>query len=86
MRRMKLSEAVMVIYMDQYRKAKATSIAMRHRRDEERMCVNSSPAVAMSATFCCRHPHAFSPQLPDDLAGIDIEAFVDRVYGLASQI
>jgi len=83
---MKLSETVMVIYMDQYRKAKATSVAMRHRRDEERMCVNSSPAVAMLATFCCRHPHAFSPQLPDDLASIDIEAFLDRVYGLASQI
>jgi len=83
---MKLSETVMVIYMDQYRKAKATSVAMRHRRDEERMCVNRSPSVAMSATFCCRHPHAFSPQLPDDFAGIDIEAFVDRVYGLASQI
>lgn len=76
----------MVIYMDQYRKAKATSVAMRHRRDEELMCVNSSPAVALSATFCCRHPHAFSPQLPDDLTDIDVEAFVDRVYGLASQI
>ena len=83
---MKLLEAVMVIYMDQYRKAKATSVAMRQRREEELMCVHRSPAVAMSATFCCRHAHAFSPQLPDDLASIDIEAFLDRVYGLASQI
>ena len=76
----------MVIYMDQYRKAKATSVAMRRRRDEELMCVNSSPVVAMPAMSCCQHSHELSPRLPDALASIDIEAFLDRVYGLASQI
>lgn len=76
----------MVIYMDRYRKAKATSVAMRHSRDEELMCVNRSLPVAMLATCCCQHSHELSPRLPDDLASIDIEAFLDRVYGLASQI
>lgn len=76
----------MVIYMDQYRKAKATSVAIRHRRDEELMRVNGGLSVAMSAMFCGRHPHELSPRLPDDLASIDIEAFLDRVHALASQI
>ena len=76
----------MVIYMGQYRKARATSVAMRDRRDGALQCVNGRPVVAMSATCCCQHSHELSPQLPDDLASVDIEAFLDRVYGLASQI
>lgn len=83
---MKLLEAVMVIYMSQYRKAKATSVAMRDRRHGVLQCIGGSPVAAMSATPCCQHSHELSPRLPDDLASIDIEAFLDRVYGLASQI
>lgn len=77
----------MVIYLDQYRKAKQVKVAVLARRcDEELRCVNWSPAGAMSAIFCYRHPHQLSPHLPDDLASIDVDAFVDRIYGLASQI
>lgn len=78
----------MVIYLDQYLKAKKTARAtVQRRRDEEQpMCVNWSPAGPLSAAFCYRHPHELSPLLPDDLASIDVDAFVDRIYGLASQI
>ena len=75
----------MVIYLDQYRKAKAIAAAAQHRHNEERMCVNWNPAFGMLATFCHQHPHELSPQLPDDFTAID-DAFVNRVYGLATQI
>lgn len=77
----------MVIYLDQYRKARqAKAVAVTRRRDEELMCVNWSQPGAMSAIFCYRQPHQISPHLPDDLESIDVDAFVDRIYGLASQV
>lgn len=78
----------MVIYLDQYRRAKQTKgiIEAARRRDEELMCVNWSPGRGISAIFCYRHPRELSPQLPDDLALIDVDAFLDRVHGLASQV
>jgi hypothetical protein len=77
----------MVIDLDQYRKARqAKAAAVTRRYDEELMCVNWAPGRAMSAIFCYRPPHQLSPHLPDDLAAIDVDAFIDRVYGLASQI
>lgn len=79
----------MVIYMDEYRKTRAQTRAkvMQHQyRDEERLCVNWSPVVAAIATFGCAHPHEASPALPDDLAALDVEAFLDHVHTLATQI
>ena len=79
----------MVIDLEQYRKAKKAKAAVMTRRyedDEELLCVNWRPGRAMSATFCYRPPQQMSPHLPDDLASIDLDAFIDRVYGLASQV
>lgn len=72
----------MVIYLDEYRKAKA--IRALERYNEDRMCVNCGPLIA--GDFSYRPPHELSPQLPDDLAAVDRDAFLDRVYILASQI
>jgi hypothetical protein len=79
---------MMVIDLDKYRKAKKLQAAVTtvRRYDEELRCVNWTPGGAMSAIFCYRQPSQMSPHLPDDLAAIDIDAFVDRIYGLASQI
>lgn len=80
----------MVIDLEQYRRAKkakaVSAAAVARHYDEERMCVNWTPTRGMSATFCYRDPRLLSPHLPDDMAAIDVEDFVDRVYGLASQI
>ena len=76
----------MVIYLDQYRKAKALRSAALHCSHEARMCVNWNPAFGTAATFCYEHPHELSPQLPDEFTSIDIDAFVSRVYALATQI
>jgi hypothetical protein len=80
-------EGMMVIDLGQYRKAKKLQAAVTVRRyDEELRCVNWTPGAAMSAIFCYRQTSQISPHLPDDLASVDVDAFIDRIYGLASQI
>lgn len=80
----------MVIDLQQYRKNKrgkrAEAMAVARRYDEERMCVNWTPTRGISATFCYRDPRLLTPHLPDDVAAADVEDFLDRVHGLASQI
>jgi len=76
----------MVIYIDKYRKAKAASETSLHRHDEERMCVNSNPAVRAVAMSCYQTLDELSPPLPDETSTIDTEAFLDRVYALATQV
>jgi hypothetical protein len=77
----------MVIYLDEYRKAKAARApTLEERYGEELLCVNWNPMVAMAMTFCYQRPQELSPPLPDNLASIDVDAFVERVYALASQI
>ena len=80
----------MIINLEQYRKTKrgkrVNTVAVARRYDEERMCVNWTPTRGISATFCYRDPRLLTPHLPDNLAGVDVEDFIDRVHGLASQI
>lgn len=76
----------MIIYMDDYRKAKAAKRPERGRYDEELLCVNWNPAVAVMATSCYQTEQEMSPQLPEDLASVDVKAFLDRVYALATQV
>jgi hypothetical protein len=80
----------MVIDLEQYRRARKSkagaAIAVARRYEEERMCVNWTPTRGISATFGYRDPRLLSPQLPDNLSAQDVEDFIDRAYGLASQI
>jgi hypothetical protein len=80
----------MVIDLEQYRTKKrgkrVKAIAVARRYDEQRMCVNWTPTRGISATFCYRDPRLLTPHLPDHLAETDVEDFLDRVHGLASQI
>jgi len=74
----------MLIYLDEYRKAKAEKVPAR-RRDEELLCVNWNPAFGVVALTSYRTPQELSPQLPDNLADME-PAMMDRIYALASQI
>ena len=77
----------MIISLDEYRKAKeAKRVTPAQRRDEELLCVNWNPAVSLIAMSCFQTERELSPQLPDDFSKIDADAFLDRVYALASQI
>lgn len=79
----------MIIDLEQYRKAKrgrTTRAVVARHYEEQRMCVNWKPTRGLSAVFCYSDPRLLSPHLPDDMAAIDVEDFIDRVYGLASQI
>jgi len=35
---------------------------------------------------CYQTEQEFSPQLPEDFASVDVKAFLDRVYALATQV
>ena len=74
----------MLIYLDEYRKAKAVKLPAR-RNDEELLCVNWNPAFGVVALTCYQTPRELSPHLPDNLADVE-PAMMDRIYALASQI
>ena len=76
----------MVIYMDDYRKAQAMNVAGQARYDEELLCVNWHPGVRVLAMSWYQTNQELSPALPDDLSKIDADAFLNRVYALATQV
>ena len=77
-------ETAMVIYMDDYRKARAAQVPAM-RGEQELLCVNWNPAFGAIALSCYQTPQELSPKLPDEHAVLNPE-FMDRVYALASQI
>jgi hypothetical protein len=79
-------EADMLIYLDDYRRAKAPQPASYTRYDEELLCVNWNPAVSVVALSTYQTPQELSPELPEDFTALDVEAFMNRVYALATQI
>ena len=74
----------MVIYMDDYRKARAAMLPAVCSQ-QELLCVNWNPAFGSIALSCYQTPQELSPQLPDEHAALNPE-FMNRVYALASQI
>lgn len=77
----------MVIFMEDYRKAKAAKRTEPVRRcDEELLCVNWNPAAGLIPMSCCQTEQELSPQLPEDFANFDVRGFLERVSALASQI
>lgn len=74
----------MLIYLDDYRNARAAKLAALHS-EEQLLCVNWNPAFGAIALSCYQTPQELSPQLPDEHAAVQRD-FMDRVYALASQI
>jgi hypothetical protein len=76
----------MIIYMDDYRKAQDLNVTKHGRYDEELLCVNWNPSLRALAASCYQTTEELSPQLPEDFSNIDAQAFLDRVYALATQV
>ena len=76
----------MVIYMDDYRKAQTASLAGRQQYDEEILCVNWNPAVRVLAESTFRPDRDLTPELPDDFSSVDVDALLNRIYALATQV
>ena len=76
----------MVIYIDQHRTGKAApaSWLKNGTYGDEVMQASWNPAVIDIARDEVQP--APSPELPDDLSVIDVNAFLARVYGLATLI
>ncbi len=75
----------MLIYLDDYRRAKSAKRIEYSRHDDELMCVNWNPAFGVIALSCFQRPQELSPALPEDAAAVE-PAFMNRVSTLASQI
>ncbi len=76
----------MLIYLDQYRTAKTapTQWLKNGTYGDEVMHANWNPAVVQMTREAV---HAVpSPELPDDLSALDVDAFLHRVYALATLI
>ena len=75
----------MVIYLQQRKVAQMAQVDWRKdgTYGEEIMQANWNPAVMQVRETV---PSIESPELPDDGSTIDAEAFLHRVYALASQV
>ncbi len=82
---MNFLETAVVIYLDEYRKAKATRTAMRDRHRGDRQCVNAGAIAAVSTVSCFEHPCEPSPPQPEDLVSVDRGKDLDRIQALATQ-
>ena len=76
----------MVIYMDDYRKAQTANLAGRQQYDEEILCVNWNPAVRVLAESTFQPERELSPELPEDFSRADVDALLNRIYALATQV
>lgn len=82
----------MLVYLDDYRKARSgatqTSVSDVRLKNgtygDDVMNAGWNPAVLYA--LHTPPPQALSPELPDDLSTIDTEAFMNRIYALASQV
>jgi hypothetical protein len=79
-------EVAMIIYLDQYRKAKAANVMAACSYDQAKLCVNGNSTTGVIAMSSKQHSNDLSPELPEDFSQVDIEALLGRVYALASQI
>lgn len=73
----------MVIYLNEHRAAPA-SVLKNGAYGDEIMNANWNPAVAYLLDGVTQY--TISPELPEDLSSVDVDAFLDRVYALATQI
>jgi hypothetical protein len=76
----------MVIYMDEYRMAKAApvSVLKNGTYGDEIMHASWNPAVVYMFSNVAQR--AIGPELPVDLTTVDVDEFLGKVYALATQI
>ena len=77
----------MVINLDEYRSAKAAPVSMLKNGTygDEIMNSNWNPAVVFYM-FNDVAQYTISPELPEEMSVVDVDAFLGRVYALATQI
>jgi hypothetical protein len=82
----------MLVYLDDYRKARTDAdrdgvIKARLKNGtygDDVLHANWNPAVLCA--FDTPAQRMLSPDLPEDMSTIDIDAFMNRIYALASQV
>ncbi len=76
----------MVIYMDQHKVAQAAPRGgfSHDAYEDEILNAGWNPSVAFLFNDVVQS--AQSPELPEDLSTVDVDAFLDRIYALATQV
>lgn len=76
----------MLINIDEYRKARNARSISAHRSNAAPTRSAQTRAVQTLLAPQSQPAHELSLRLPDDLTSIDVDAYVARLYALASQI
>jgi hypothetical protein len=75
----------MLIFLDDYRKARARCPAVQGAFGKERECVGPGALASVSAIFCFQHPCKPSPEPTEAPLSADLARLLDRIHALASQ-
>ena len=82
----------MLVYLDDFRKTRSTAVkssvaALKNGTyGDDDMNAGLKSAVLCAFTSASQKSQSLSPELTDDFAAVDVEALMDRIYALASQV
>ena len=82
----------MLVYLDDFRKTRGTAVksnvtALKNGTyGDDDMNAGRNSAVLCAFTLPSQQSQSLSPELPDDFAAVDVEALMNRIYALASQV
>ena len=73
-----------VIFMEQHRGTRKPPFVFAGDYEDEILSAGWNPAVPHLIQDVARYSR--SPELPESLSTVDVDAFLDRVYALATQV
>lgn len=76
----------MIVNLDNYRAARASRTPAPDRYGEELLYANWNPVVGVMAALQAPVAQELGVALPDDWSQVDVDAFLSRIYALATQI
>lgn len=82
----------MLVYLDDFRKnravaAKSDITALKNGTyGDDDMGTGRNSAVLCAFIAPSQQSHSLSPELPDDFTAVDVDALMNRIYALASQV
>ena len=91
-KRLNAGRVAMLVYLDDFRKTRGTAVksnvtALKNGTyGDDDMNAGRNSAVLCAFTLPSQQSHSLSPELPDDFAAVDVEALMNRIYALASQV
>lgn len=76
----------MIVNLDSYRAARASRAPGPDRYGDELLYANWNPVVGVIAALQAPVARDLGVALPEDWSQVDVDAFLSRIYALATQI